>query len=79
MQKLTAWESGKWFQKDRKSAEYCLTVQRMFLEQHLLCWLPEFCNVVMTQAEIPFYREMAELAKNYMEFERQNIATDTAA
>ena len=79
MQKLTAWEADKWTQEDRKSAEYCLSVQRMFLERHLFCWLPEFCDAVMAQAEIPFYREMAELAKNYMEFERKNIATDTAA
>jgi len=79
MQKLTEWEANKWIQDDRKNAEYCLTVQRMFLEKHLLCWLPQFCDAVMAQAEIPFYRAMAELAKNYMEFERQNIATDTAA
>jgi TorA maturation chaperone TorD len=56
MQKLTAWEAGKWIQKDRKSAAYCLTVQRMFLEQHLFCWLAKFCDAVMIQAEIPFYR-----------------------
>jgi len=79
MQKLTAWEAAKWIQEDRKSAEYCLSVQRMFLERHLFCWLPQFCDAVMAQAEIPLYRAMAELAKNYMEFERQNIATDTAA
>ena len=79
MQKLTAWEAAKWIQEDRKSAEYCLSVQRMFLERHLFCWLPQFCDAVMVQAELPFYRAMAELAKNYMEFERQSIATDTAA
>ena len=79
MQKLTEWEADKWNQKDRESAEYCLTVQRMFLERHLLCWIPQFCDAVITQAEMPFYRVMAELARNYMEFERQSIATDTAA
>ena len=79
MQKLSEWEANKWMQEDRNSAEYCQSVQRMFLEQHLLCWLPQFCDAVMAQAEMPFYRAMAELTKNYMEFERQNIATDTAA
>ncbi|USF88707.1 TorD/DmsD family molecular chaperone [Candidatus Endoriftia persephone] len=79
LQKLTEWEADKWIQQNRKSAEYCLTVQRMFLERHLLCWLPQFCDAIMTQAEMPFYRAMAELTKNYMEFERQSIATDTAA
>ena len=79
MRKLTEWEAEQWIQEDRKSAEYCLTVQRMFLERHLLCWLPKFCDAVMAKAEMPFYRAMADLTGNYMEFERQSIATDAAA
>ncbi|MCP4287494.1 MAG: hypothetical protein GY792_24160 [Gammaproteobacteria bacterium] len=79
MQKLTEWEAEKWIQEDRKSAEYCLTVQRMFLEKHLLCWILQFCNAVMDKTETPFYRAIADLTKNYMEFERQDILTDSAA
>jgi TorA maturation chaperone TorD len=70
MQKLAASEAEKWAEQDRKSAEYSSSIQRMFLDQHLLCWLPQFCDAVMEQAEIPFYRSMAELTRNYMEFER---------
>jgi len=79
MQKMTEWESDKWMQEDRKSAEYCLSVQRMFLEKHLLCWLPQFCDAVIDEAGMSFYRAMADLTKNYVEFERQGIATDDAA
>ena len=79
MQKLTEWEADKWIVKDSASADYCLSVQRMFLEQHLLCWLPQFCDAVIDMAEIPFYRAMAKLTKNYMEFERQRNLTETAA
>lgn len=79
MQKLSEWEADKWMQEDRKNAEYCLSVQRMFLEQHLSRWLSKFCDVIMAQAEMPFYRAMAELTKHYMEFEQQGIVTDTAA
>lgn len=79
MQKLTEWEADKWMQEDSKSAEYCLSVQRMFLEQHLLCWIPQLCDEIMAQAKLPFYREMADLTMSYMEFERQSIATATAA
>ncbi len=79
MQQLTEWESNKWTQQDRKGAEYCLSVQRMFLEQHLLCWISGFCDAIIDQAEMPFYRVMADLTRNYMEFERQSIKTDTAA
>lgn len=79
MQKLTEWEADKWMREDQSSAEYCLSVQRMFLEQHLLCWISKLCDEIMNQAELPFYKAVAELTSNYMEFERQSIATDTAA
>ena len=79
MQKLTEWEAQKWHQKDRAGAEYCLTVERMFLQQHLLSWIPQFCDAVIVQAEIPFYQAMSELTKNYLEFEQQNITADAAA
>lgn len=79
MCELVAWEADKWAQQDRKSAEYCRSVQRMFLEQHLLVWIEPFCDAVTNQAEMPFYRAMADLVRTYMEFERQSIATDTAA
>jgi putative dimethyl sulfoxide reductase chaperone len=79
MQRLTEWEADKWDQDDRENAEYCQSIQRMFLEQHLLPWAPQFCDAVIAQAEIPFYRGMSELAKNYLEVEQQSITTDVAA
>jgi len=79
MQRLTEWEADKWNQDDRENAEYCQSIQRMFLEQHLLPWAPQFCDVVIARAEIPFYRAMSELAKNYLEVEEQSITTDVAA
>jgi TorA maturation chaperone TorD len=79
MQKLTAWEADKWNQEDRASAEYCQVVQRKFLMQHLLTWVNQFCDTVINQAEMAFYSAMADLTNNFMEFERQSIATDTAA
>lgn len=51
----------------------------MFLEQHLLPWIPQFCDVVMAQAEYPFYRAMSELTKSYLEFDQLCITTDAAA
>jgi TorA maturation chaperone TorD len=79
MQKLTDWEVDKWQQNDRENAQFCMKVQRMFLEQHLLAWLPRFCDVVMEQADIRFYAGVAELTKNYLEFEQKNIETAAAA
>jgi TorA maturation chaperone TorD len=79
MQRLTEWEADKWNQDDRENAEYCQSIQRMFLEQHLSTWLPQFCDVVIMQADIRFYAGLAELTKNYLEFELQSIKTEAAA
>ncbi|MCU7846120.1 MAG: molecular chaperone TorD family protein [Candidatus Thiodiazotropha sp. (ex Monitilora ramsayi)] len=79
MQRLASLEAEKWGRGDRQGAEYCLSVQRLFLEQHLLSWLPVFCDQVILQAELPFYLAMAELTKDYMTFERQRSLTVTAA
>ena len=70
MQKLTAWEAEKWADHDQKNAEYCGSVQHMFLELHLSRWLPQFCDAVVDRAELPFYRSMAELTRSYMELEQ---------
>lgn len=79
MQKLTGWESDKWINGDRKGAEYCQSVQIMFLQQHLLVWLPELCDAVVKQAKLPFYRAMAELTNSFMEYEKQNTRVNKAA
>ena len=73
MQSLSMWEADKWRHEDCENAEYVRSVQRMFLDKHMLRWVPQFCAAVATQAQLPFYREMAELTRQYMEFEQQNI------
>ena len=79
MQRMTEWEADKWRQQDRENAEYCLEVQRMFLDQHLSIWLPQFCDVVIKQADIRFYAGVAELTKNFLEFEQDSFKTEAAA
>ncbi|MCU7906892.1 MAG: molecular chaperone TorD family protein [Candidatus Thiodiazotropha sp. (ex Epidulcina cf. delphinae)] len=79
MGKLAALEAGQWLQKDRKSADYCRSVQRMFLERHLLCWVFKFCDEVMQRTESPFYLAMVELTNNFMEFERECMVSNAAA
>ncbi len=79
MQNLTEFEAIQWVEKNREDAEKSQKIQRMFLEQHLLCWSSQFCDTVIAEAKNPFYRAMAELTRNYMEFERSNIASDEAA
>lgn len=79
MQRLMDWEAELWENGENEHAQHCLNLQKMFAEQHLLKWLPQFCSRVIESAELPFYRAMSELTKNYLDFEKQRIASGTAA
>ena len=79
MQRLSAWEADQWDQKHRGRAEYCADVQRRFLERHLLRWLPQFMDAVITEATVPFYRAMAKLSKNFVRLERASFVDEAAA
>lgn len=79
MQRLCSWEADQWRQKHRGRAEYCADVQRRFLDQHLLRWLPQFMDAVIAEATVPFYRAMAKLSKNFVRLERASFVDEAAA
>ncbi len=73
MQEATKRESLAWKDKDSKGALYCLKMEKKFIEEHLIKWLPIFCDRVISEAELSFYREMARLTKSFIEFEKEKI------
>ena len=73
MGKLAGFESQKWASGDEDAARYCLTVQKMFAEKHLLEWIPEFCARVIDKADLPFYREMARVTNEFVDFDHETI------
>lgn len=73
MQQLTLREEQAWNEEDGKTALDCLKVEKKFIEEHLVRWVPDFCDKVIKEAELSFYREMAALTKNFIEFERQEV------
>lgn len=79
MHKLADWEAEKWNQQDDKGARYGQSVQQKFLNEYLFCWIPLFCDEVIYRAEIPFYRVMAELTRNYLIFDQRFMEADLAA
>ena len=44
-----------------------------FIEEHLMRWIPIFCEKIMGEAALPFYRGMAEMTKNFIEFEKEDL------
>ncbi len=73
MQKAVAREAGAWEEGDRDGAPYCLKMQKKFIDEHLIHWSPIFCDKVISEAKLSFYREMAKLTKNFIEVEKKEI------
>ncbi len=60
-------------EKDNDGLLYCLKMEKMFIEEHLVKWVPIFCDRIISEAELSFYREIAKVTKNFMEFEQKEI------
>lgn len=73
MGKLADFESDKWSKNDADGAKYCLGVQKLFAEQHLLEWISKFSDKVCDQAELPFYSEMARITDEFIDFDVEQI------
>lgn len=73
MQQLTLREEQAWREEDKDGAANCLKIEKKFIEDHLVRWVPAFCDKVIKEAELPFYREMTALTKNFIEFEREEV------
>lgn len=53
-------------------AENGLTdTQRLFLEEHLLKWIPDYCNEIKKHAATVFYREVSDILKEFLLSERE--------
>ena len=73
MEQLILREEQAWRENDNEGAENCLRMEKRFIDEHLIRWIPAFCEKVVEDAELPFYREMALLTKQYVEFEKEEM------
>ena len=73
MGKLADFESEKWSNDDADGARYCLSVQKLFAENHLLEWIPHFSEKVAANADLPFYREMARITDKFIDYDVEQI------
>lgn len=49
-------------------------LRRRLLQDHLVRWLPQFADAVIAQTQTPFYRTLAELTRDYIDFERSALS-----
>ena len=74
MQQVILREEQAWQNDDKETALLCQENGKKFVDGHLARWVPNFCEKVIDAAESPFYREMAQLTRSFIEFEKQELA-----
>jgi len=75
MQQVILREEKAWKEEDKEVTLSCLNIEKKFMEEHIIHWIPVFCERVIQEAELPFYREMAALTKSFITFEKEHINT----
>ncbi|MEE8433139.1 MAG: molecular chaperone TorD family protein [Candidatus Desulfatibia sp.] len=73
MQQLTLREEQAWKAADAARAGACRQVEKKFIEEHLIRWVPAFCEMVIQEAELPFYQAVAILTRSFIEFEMKEM------
>jgi len=73
MQKIISKEKEAWEKNDGKGALHYLKIEKMFMDDHIIQWVPRFCDEITANAELSFYREMAGLTKNFIQVDMNNI------
>ncbi len=64
---------------DMELAANLSRIKQRFLTEHLLAWAPPFLDKVAEKANVPFYREMAMLASQFIAGEQEtHLPTDNS-
>lgn len=64
-----AWKAG-----DTATALSRVKIERDFLDQHLLCWAPKYCEHVARESRAPFYAALARLTAEVLTESRALLA-----
>jgi len=60
-------------EKDWEGALYCQKMEKKFIYEHLIKWIPSFCDKIISQAEISFYGDLADVTKKFVTLEFEEI------
>ncbi len=58
---------------DAAEAERLRGLQRDFVGDHLAEWVPKFCRRIEDRAELPFYRGLAALTRDFIQSEKEAL------
>jgi TorA maturation chaperone TorD len=75
MRHLSNRELLAWKKNNLSNALRLLEEQKKFINEHLIKWVPNFCNKVLEEAKIGFYQGIAKITKSFVQFDFDNINT----
>ncbi len=65
-------------EKDWEGALYCQKMEKKFICDHLIKWIPAFCDKIISQSKISFYGDLAEVTKKFITLEYKEINNCTS-
>ncbi len=74
MQRLVKKEAELW-EKGENNSQLLKTIQqeKKFIDDHLDKWIPEFCQKVIKAAKLDFYKNFAEVTKDFINCEKEEM------
>ena len=73
MQEILAREAKALNKGDGDEAEALRRIEEEFLTRHLVKWVPEFCRRIEGEAELPLYKAIAVLTRDFLFSELEGI------
>lgn len=78
MRYLTEKEAQAWKQQNRKGAFAFMEKEQTFLIDHILKWIPRFCDIMQEKASLGFYQGIAKLTKGFVVNEASKLTQEVA-
>ncbi len=74
MQKLVKNEGELW-EKEKNGSQLLKSIklEKKFIDEHLHVWIPGFCQKVIEAARYDFYRNVAELTRDFIATEKEEV------
>lgn len=73
MQKVIDKERETRSENSEKEALHYLKIEKLFMDDHLIKWIPGFCDKIIAESDLSFYREMAKITRDYIEYDRAEL------
>ncbi|MEG3617643.1 molecular chaperone TorD family protein [Magnetovibrio sp. PR-2] len=73
MEQLLKAEEEAWSNSDDETAFNILKIQERFYNEHIVRWVPNFCEKLADFAKHPFYKEFADVTNNFISFEGETF------